>query len=150
MAALSESVVSLRFFGDDLDHDAISALLGAKPTSSTKKGEERVSPDGVKRSVVRTNGWLLDAPRRMPGDLDGQIVELLSPLTSDLATWRELTDRFSADLYCGLFMRESNDGLELQPETLAMIGSRGLSLGLELYAPLSLEDGDTKESDLET
>jgi hypothetical protein len=143
-------MVGLRFFGDDLDPDSISALLGASPTSSAKKGEDRVSGDGIKRGIERTSRWLLAAPRRTPGDLDSQIVELLSLLTSDLAVWRQLTDRFSADLYCGLFMSESNDGLELQPQTLAMIGLRGLSLELELYAPLSPEGGDTKESNLET
>jgi Domain of unknown function (DUF4279) len=142
-------MVSLRFFGDDLEPDFISTLLGASPSSSAKKGEDRIDRYGTKRGIERTGRWLREAANRTPGDLDSQIVELLSPLTSDLAIWRELTDRFSADLYCGLFMSESNDGLELQPDTLAMIGSRGLSLELQLYAPLSPGDGDTKESDLE-
>src|SRR5258708_173934 len=106
-------MVSLRFFGDDLESDFISMLLGASPSSSAKKGEDRVNRDGIKRGTARTGRWLLEAASRTPGDLDSQIVELLSLLTSDLAVWRELTDRFSAELYCGLFMSESNDGLEL-------------------------------------
>ena len=32
-------------------------------------------------------------------------------------------------------MKERDEGLELEPETLAMIGLRGLSLGLCIYAP---------------
>ena len=36
-------------------------------------------------------------------------------------------------------MQESNEGLDLRPETLVMIGSRGLRLGFDIYGPPSLE-----------
>jgi hypothetical protein len=54
-------------------------------------------------------------------------------LTEDLAVWEELTTRFSADLFCGLFMREGNEGLSLSPETMQALGSRRLLLGLDIY-----------------
>ncbi len=144
MAAVSKTRASLRIFGDDLDPDEISALLGAPPTLSGKKGEVRVDARGVERTA-RTGRWLLQVTRRQPGDLDGQLVELLSPLTPDTGVWRSLVARFKADIFCGLFMDEGNEGLELRPETLEMIGSRGLSLGFDIYGgPLEEEADEPK------
>lgn len=147
MAGVYETLASLRIFGDDLDPDEISALLGASPTSCAIKGQDRVGRDGIKRGVVRTGRWLLEAIPRQPEDLDSQIVELLSALTSDAAVWRRLAARFKADIFCGLFMKESNEGLGLRPETLEMVGSRGLSLGFDIYGP---SPGGTAESGDET
>jgi hypothetical protein len=42
MAVLSGSTASLRFFGDDLDPDELTKLLGCPPTKSASKGEEIV------------------------------------------------------------------------------------------------------------
>jgi hypothetical protein len=132
MPGISRTRASLRIFGDDLDPDEISALLGALPNSSATKGEISVDKRGIERTA-RTGRWLLQVAHRQPGDLDGQIVELLSLLTPDTAVWRSLVARFEANIFCGLFMKESNEGFELRPETLEMIGSRGLRLGLDIY-----------------
>ena len=68
-----------------------------------------------------------------------------SPLTPDTGVWRSLVARFKADIFCGLFMDEGNEGLELRPETLEMIGSRGLSLGFDIYGgPLEEEADEPK------
>jgi hypothetical protein len=80
-----------------------------------------------------TGSWRLHVERRNPGDLDGQIVELLSPLCQDLAVWRDLSARFEADIFCGLFLEKSNEGIDLRPETLMMVGSRGLVLDFDIY-----------------
>ncbi len=132
-APVSDTTASLRFFGDDLDPDAISVLLGASPTSSARKGEIWINSRGVKRTA-RTGRWLLEAVRSQPGDLDNQLVELLSPLTQDIEVWRSLVAQFSGDIFCGLFMEEGNEGVELRAETLVMIGARGLSLGFDIYS----------------
>jgi hypothetical protein len=143
MAAVSKTRASLRIFGDDLDPDEISALLGVPPTLSEKKGEVRIDKRGVEQ-ISRTGRWLLQVTRRQPGDLDSQLVELLSPLTPDTGVWRSLVARFKLDIFCGLFMKESNEGLELRPETLEMISSRGLSLGFDIYGAPSEETDESK------
>lgn len=134
MSGVGRTRASLRIFGDDLDSDSVSDLLGASPSSSARKGEVWVSKRGIEHTA-RTGRWLLQVVCRQPGDLDSQLVELLSQLTSDAAVWRSLAARFKADIFCGLFMEESNEGLELRPETLKMIGSRGLSVGFDIYGP---------------
>lgn len=40
MAAFDHSLVTLRFFGDNLLPEEVSVLLGATPTASHHKGQE--------------------------------------------------------------------------------------------------------------
>jgi Domain of unknown function (DUF4279) len=129
---ISETTVTLRFHGDDLDPAVVSAALGTPPTSSAKKGGALLTRRGAE-ITARTGTWLLWIDRRRPGDLNDQIVELLSPLTIDTAVWQDLVSRFSSNIFCGLFMDEDNEGLSLRPETLLMIGARGLVLNLDVY-----------------
>jgi len=132
MAAFDHSLVALRFFGDDLLPDEISALLGATPTVSHHKGEElKGSQSGTVR-IARTGSWRLSAPRREPEDLEAQIFEILDQLTGDLAIWESLA-RFRPDLFCGLFMGSGNDGVSLSPRALLALGQRGIELGLDIY-----------------
>ncbi|WP_312786176.1 DUF4279 domain-containing protein [Stenotrophomonas indicatrix] len=132
MPAFDHSLVTLRFFGSDLLPDEISALLGATPTASYHKGQElKGSQSGVVR-VARTGSWRLDAERREPEDLEAQIFEILDQLTGDLAIWASLA-RFRPDLFCGLFMGSSNDGVSLSPRVLLALGQRGIELGLDIY-----------------
>jgi hypothetical protein len=90
----------------------------------TRRGAEK---------VARTGTWRLVAGKRMPGDLDGQIAELLAGLSDDLSIWADLTARFEADVFCGLFMRGGNEGLCLSAKTLQDLGSRNLPLNLDIY-----------------
>ncbi|HEL3194811.1 TPA: DUF4279 domain-containing protein [Stenotrophomonas maltophilia] len=132
MAVLDQSLVTLRFFGEDLLPEKISALLGATPTASRHKGQElRGSQSGTVR-IARTGSWQLDAERREPEDLEAQIFEILDQLTADLAVWQSLA-RFRPDLFCGLFMGSSNGGVSLSPRALLALGQRGIELGLDIY-----------------
>ena len=93
----------------------------------TKSGQER---------VARTGSWRLNTPDRMPGDLDGQIIELFASLSTDLAAWENLAERFNGNLFCGLFMKESNEGLTLSAKTMKELAFRGLILHLDIYDPI--------------
>lgn len=109
-------------------------MLGGVPTVGVRKGGTWLTKRG-REIVARRGSWRLEAPRRVPGDLDGQIEELLSALTTDLDRWRVLASRFQADVFCGVFLAEGNEGLELRPSTLFAVGARGLKLGLDIYSP---------------
>jgi hypothetical protein len=76
----------------------------------------------------------LKADECSPENLDGQIVELLSTLSGDPAVWRELA-QFKPDIFVGLFLSSPNEGLTLRPETMAALGARGITLGLDIYCP---------------
>ena len=134
MGALHKTAASLRFFGDDIDPDEITARLGAAPTVGVRKGGTWQTDLGVSKPA-RTGSWRLSAERRDPGDLDGQIGALLDGLNDDLSVWQDLTTRFQADLFCGLFLQERNEGLSLSPGTIRDLGRRGLALSLDIYGP---------------
>ena len=132
MGPVDRTKAALRFFGDDLDPEEISARLGGEPTVAARKGGVWLTPSG-KEAVARRGSWRRKVSQRQPGDLDGQIAELFADLTTDLAVWREFATRCQADIFCGLFLSEGNQGFTLKPETLAAIGTRGLVLGLDIY-----------------
>ena len=135
MPALDCTEVSLRFFGDDLTPKEISTLLGQQPTQTETKGDVRVGKVSGQKWPAKSSGWRLKAPTQSDGDLDAQIAALLGQLTSDLAVWRDLTTRYKADVFCGLFMQTAGDGLTMQPSTLQILGDRGLRLELCVYGP---------------
>lgn len=134
MSNLRETAVSLGFFGDDLDPDEISRLLGGIPTVGVRKGGVWRTSRGFEK-VAKSGSWRIEAERSNPGDLDGQIIDIFARLSSDFTTWRNISRRFEGRLFCGLFMENTNDGLRLEAPTIAAIGDRGLALDLDIYAP---------------
>lgn len=134
MASVHETKVSLRFFGDDLDPDEITRRLGRDPSTGIRKGEKWSVREGVEpRPWPRTGSWRLKAEVCQPGDLEGQIWALLQTLNDDPDIWQELTTRFTADLFCGLFMDGWNEGLSLSPKLMMALAARNLSIGFDIY-----------------
>jgi len=137
MAVISETSISLRFFGDDLNPDALTASLGKPPTTSTTKGQVIKSEATGRERIAKSGSWLFSVDRREPGDLDGQIQELCGALTADLSIWQELAAKYKPDLFVGLFMKGSNEGDAISAESLGLLSSRGVSLSLDIYGPLT-------------
>jgi hypothetical protein len=134
MAAIHRSAAALRIMGDDLDPADITRLLGHAPTRGHAKGQTWTSrTTGIER-VHKFGAWMLTADDAEPEDIDAQTAALLAKLTPDLAIWREIAARFEIDLFCGLFMEESNEGMNLSPATLRALGERGIELALDIYA----------------
>lgn len=133
MPSIYKTALSVRVFGDDLDPDEISCLLGAVPTTSRRKGEVRKTPKGGE-VIARKGSWSLKAKDRSPGDLSAQIVDVLSRLTNDLSVWVALRKRYDCDVFCGIFMEEDNEGEMITDKAMAMMSERGLKLQLDIYA----------------
>jgi hypothetical protein len=125
MAHLDRSVASLRISGDDLDPSEITKALDCEPTRGQRKGDVLIGKStGISRTV-KFGMWLLEANDREPEDLDGQITGLLDRLNPSLDIWRSIAARYRIDLFCGLFMRESNEGAAISAASLAALGQRG-------------------------
>jgi hypothetical protein len=135
MTRLWRSVAALRISGETLQPDEITRVLGAPPTLSRLKGDVQYRSKAGRETIAKVGMWLLDATDREPEDVNGQVIEILGKLTGDLDVWNSLSQRFDIDLYCGWFMQESNEALEITPATLAALGARGITLGIEMYAP---------------
>ena len=133
MGAFDHSEVTLRFFGDDLVPEEVSALLGASPTVSYQKGQELVGRNTGTVRIAKTGSWRLRATRREPEDVESQVFEILNQLTQDLGAWAVLASRYEPDLFCGIFMRGTNDSLPLSARVLLALGQRGISLGMDVY-----------------
>ena len=132
MGTPKSSAASIGFYGDDLDPSEITRRLGCEPTIGVAKGGAWTTSMGAEK-LARTGSWRLVARRRSPADLDAQIGQLLSDMNDDLEAWESLAGRFRGRVFCGLFLASGNDGLTLRPETLLMIGQRGLLLDLDIY-----------------
>jgi hypothetical protein len=133
MVTLARSVATLRIIGDSLVPDDVTRALGAAPSASELKGQELHGKEGRVRTS-KFGAWRLHASETSPADLDAQVAEILSKLSSDLRVWAELSAKFDVDLFCGWFMEEENEGLGVSPQTLRSLGERGIELSLDIYA----------------
>ncbi|URK88131.1 DUF4279 domain-containing protein [Rhizobium sp. RCAM05350] len=126
------SVASLSFSGDDLDPHEISRWLG-KPTKGASKGEALHTPAGKER-ISHTGIWLLKTEDAQPGDVDQQVRALFSGLSDDFGVWKDFADRYRGRIFVGLFLKGSNEGMGVSPQTLSAISVRGLELDLDVYS----------------
>jgi hypothetical protein len=134
MAHVQRSVVALRIFGDDLAPDEITKLLGVSSTASEVKGDKIVGRKTGHIRIARTGSWRLHAADREPEDMDSQIQEILNQATHDLAVWRSIGKRYQVDMFCGIFLGGSNEGMTLSSASLSALGDRGIELGLDIYS----------------
>lgn len=124
--------ISLRIFGgDDFDPDRITRILGCRPTVAEAKGRRITTPTGTRTALE--NRWSLTIESNHQEDLESGIRALLHALPSDREAWRELTQQYSVDLYCGMFLRSANRGFGFTPELSQMLADRNLPVGFDLY-----------------
>ena len=79
--------------------------------------------------------WRLCASDREPEDIDGQIREIFSQISADVAVWQNLSKKYRVNLFCGVFMTETNDGSSISPKSMATLADRGIELWFDIYAP---------------
>ena len=92
----AKAFVTLRFAGDDLDPDEISAILPVAPTRAHRKGEEFFAGPHGGKLCGRTGMWFLATDKLVPGD-DLQdhlafVEKLLSPRPGDIDRIGKLRD----------------------------------------------------------
>jgi hypothetical protein len=78
---------------------------------------------------------MLSARAREPENIDEQIAEIFSKLTDNLDFWKTLSERYTVNLFCGLFMACSNDGLTISVPSLVALTLRNIPLDLDIYGP---------------
>ena len=96
------------------------------------KGELFYTPKGV-GIASRTGSWIIEVEDH--GDLDSQIENILKRLTNNLNSWKIITEQFKAEIFCGLFLKEWNEGLGLSAQTMKNLGDRGIHLDIDIYGP---------------
>ena len=135
MTKFQESYATLRISGDNLNPEEITELLGCQPSHAHIKGEQTIDKKTNRIYTAKTGMWRVTAISRQPADFDAQIDEILQKLSSDLTVWAAIGQRFEIDLFCGLFMAESNEGISLSLASLKALAERGVEFDLDIYTP---------------
>ena len=67
-------------------------------------------------------------------EVEEHIEALLGSLTNDMDEWSSLQERFSATIFCGLFLDQYNEGFELSPRVAQALAERGLVIAFDIYS----------------
>lgn len=135
MAVISKTKACIRVIGDDLIPSEISKALGSEPTRMMIKGEPfSWSKQGQPR-LARSGMWRIEAKDREPGNLNEQVTEMLGQLTGNLDVWRSLSEKYSIDMFCGIFMESSMEGIGLSADSMLALAQRGIEIDFDIYGP---------------
>ena len=129
MAAIARVSVSLRVFGDGLEPDEVSALLGCQPSRFHRKGDGRPQGDP---SIEPTGAWILESLLPETAEIEDHVESLLSQISNDGDEWANLTTRFSASILCTLLIDQYGGVFELSPRLAEWMAERGLVIAFEL------------------
>ncbi len=135
MAAIARVRVSLRVFGDSLEPEEVSALLGRDPTRCHRKGDPMGGRAGKGGTAVEPTGaWILDSALSEKAEIEEHVETLLSGVSNDSDEWEQLTSRFSASILCSVFLDQYNEGFEVSPRLARSLADRGLVIAFDIYS----------------
>jgi hypothetical protein len=138
MDSLQRAKVSVLIADDNLVPSELTALLGGPPKLGVSKGETFLASHG-KQIKAQTGMWQFGSEWESPPQLDRQIGEVLSALTSDMLVWAEVTNRYLCYLSVGGYFHDWTGGMTLGPNTSQLLAERNLSIDFDLYAPAASE-----------
>jgi Domain of unknown function (DUF4279) len=143
-AAGSKAFVTLRFAGDDLDPDEISAILPVKPTRAHRKGEEFFAGPSAGKLRGRTGMWFLATDTLVPSDhLEDHfafVEQLLYPEVagdSGIRKLREILERTHSRAHVTCFWRGERG--ETVPEVAISLKSAIKSLNADIETDVATE-----------
>jgi hypothetical protein len=91
-----KAFATLRFAGDKLEPEKISAILNVRPTEAYRKGEQRAAGAHAPARVGRTGIWYLATDQMIPGQKLEQhlafLLALLIPAPGDISRIAELRE----------------------------------------------------------
>jgi hypothetical protein len=140
LAAIARVRVSLRVFGDSLEPEEVSALLGREPSQFHRKGDKifktssTSSASGSVASIEPTGAWILDSGLSEKAEIEDHVEALLSPISNDSDEWASLTSRFSASIICSVFLDQYNEDFELSPRLAQSLADRGLVIAFDIHS----------------
>lgn len=132
---IDRNKVCLRVFGDDLDPDIISQMLQHDPSYQIRKGEKIVGRHSRYERISPVGSWQLVSDQSEKVPIEKHIFCLLTRLNKNLEVWEELSQKYSVDLFCGLFLDEAfNRGFSLSPEVSQAVAERKIILDFDIYS----------------
>ena len=115
-------------FGDDLDPESVSALLGGVPTWAHRTGEA-LEGDAL---PAPTGAWVLEAPSPEAAEVEIHVAALFSGLSGDLDEWATLTSQFAVTVHCELEASAEAGGFDLSPRLAQSLAERGVVISFSV------------------
>lgn len=130
----NESHATFRLFGDALDPDEVTRLLGVKPSFARRKGDKYGNP--ARPVVSRTGIWALESETSVVSpDLEPHVEFLLSQIGSKGPLVMGLRQQgLTADILCYWMSGTGQGGPVLGAETVRRVGDLGVSLNFDFYS----------------
>ncbi len=132
--SFNRAFFKLELFGDDLDPQVISEILGITPSQSFRKDDER--PRGSQ--YYTTGGWILNSGELQLTDDDAgdkRLQDWLGSLPADAAIWRSLQS-YEPHVRLVLYTDQMNAEFTLRPLAARELAGRGLTLIIDPYLEL--------------
>jgi hypothetical protein len=76
---------------------------------------------------------LLDQPVSGDATLEEAVESFLGSLPQAEQAWAALGERYRVELLCDLFIKGTNQGFELSPRVLELLGRRRITLGVDIF-----------------
>jgi hypothetical protein len=127
---VEETGVCLAVYAEDLEPDAVSALLGCSPTSSHHKGDRR----GPRSPPQKRGGWFLDVRGKAPQGPEELTEALLKQLPDDEHVWVKLAEHYEVQLRFGIHMNGWNRGFGFSAGLAAKVARLHAELVFDGYA----------------
>jgi len=129
------SAASFRICSELLNLEEIETTLGIKATLSHLARQRSQS-----NVVYRESLWSLKSPLNKAEGLDKHLGWLLDRLEPKVEEVRSLSRLHRLDFFCGFGSVNGQGGFILDSAMLARIAKFGISLGIDLYPPLPIEE----------
>lgn len=121
---------SLRFVGDGVIPDEITAALGLAPVHAHRKGDPVPNrPGRLRPSTV----WTFEGAKFGTASLEAQIAEILSTLDPHESELRDLAARaMHAEIYCSVFAENGSQQHVIGSTTLQRLASLPIRLVINI------------------
>ena len=128
---IDDASASLNIYGENLEPEEITRMLGLSPTHSHRRGERR-RPDGPQFS---TGAWLHRVDSDVAPDApDRALGSLLDRLPSDRSLWIGITQRYEVRIFFRIGFEGWNKGFTLSAHNIQRTADLGVRLDFDLYA----------------
>jgi hypothetical protein len=127
--------IALGIRTEALSLERISELLDCAPTTSQRKDEPLLRPDGSVKRIPKFSSWRLELSPSETDEWDACEAAklLLGRVNTDLKVWQEISSVGKVRLSFVLSMDTSNRGFSLDAELIRALSDRGIKADFDIY-----------------
>ncbi len=127
---VDEVAITLAIYGESLEPNTITDMLGVQPTSCHRRGERR----GPRSPTYAQGAWFLSVRCESPVEPNEALLRLLDPLPDDDALWSRLASAYDVQLRLGVFFTGWNKGFSFSQQAVSKLARMRAKFGFDLYA----------------